>query len=54
MMPSGQNEMDNKSDGHFLIKKAMIDDYSQAYDNNMKAYKSKLDKLMAMIKNMVV
>ena len=46
-MPIGQNEMDNKSDGHFLVKKSMIDDYSQAYDNNRKAFKSKLDKLIA-------
>ena len=45
--------MDNKLYGQLLIMKDNIDDDSQASDVKMKTYDSKLDKLKAIIKNIM-
>ena len=59
-MPSGWNNIDNKSYDQFLITPDIIDDSRQAYDEKMKKYYSKLDKqdskldnIIALIKNMM-
>ena len=59
-MPSGWNNIYNKSYEQFLITQYIIDDNRQASDEKMKKYYSKLDKqdskldnTIAMIKNMM-
>ena len=46
--------MYNKLYDHFLIIKAIIDDNRQDCDEKMKTHESKLDKNMAIFKNMMV
>ena len=59
-MPSGRNNIDNKSYDQLLILQDMIDDNRQSSDEKMKKYYSKLDKqdsklfnITAMIKNIM-
>ena len=59
-MPSGQDNIYNKSDDQFLITQDIIDENRQDYDEKMKKCYSKLDKqdskldnITAMIKNMM-
>ena len=53
-IPSEQNNMYNKLYDHFLIIKAIINDNRQDCDEKMKTHESKLDKNMAIFKNMMV
>ena len=59
-IPSVQNNIDKISDDKLLIIESIIDDNRKASDKTMKKYYSKIDKqdsklenLMAMIKNMM-
>ena len=45
--------MDNESFVQFLTTKATVDDNRHPYDDKMKTYDSKLDKLKEIIKNMM-
>ena len=50
-MPSGLNKIDDKLDYLLLITLAIIDDNSQASDEKMKRYYSKLDKQYSKLEN---
>ena len=52
-MPSGLNKIDDKLDYLILITLAIIDDNSQASDEKMKRYYSKLDKQYSKLENIM-
>ena len=52
-MPSGQKNIDNKLDDQLLITQYMIDDSSQASDEKMNKYYSKLYKQDSKLDNII-
>ena len=52
-MRSEQNKMDNNPDDQLIISQANIESNRQDYDYKMNIYDSKLDKITALVKNMM-
>ena len=52
-MPKGSNEMENKSDEHFIIMQSSIEDYKQDSDERMTKFSEEFKTMFAVISNQI-